>query len=145
LDHGEERMLGAPSRLEQRRKVGARPELRNRQLYRAHPRVPGSRPVPVAVRRALATALVSLGANESGDLALHQRLGQDANALAQHVPVLLLEQLANKRVQIILALAIVIRPPCVLFWPKNSRNDVRWPLRLSSAGRLPNFHHVRGL
>jgi site-specific recombinase XerD len=39
-----------------------------------------------------------------------------------------------------------LSPPCRPSLPrKNSRKDARWPLRLSSAGALPNFHHVRGL
>src|SRR4029453_199328 len=49
LDHRLQRSLRSSPRLEQRGKVAPRTHLRNRQLDRAHPRVPASHPVPVAV------------------------------------------------------------------------------------------------
>ena len=47
--------------------------------------------------RPLPGALIPLGAHQFGDLGLHQRLGEHADSLAQHVPILLLQQLANQR------------------------------------------------
>ena len=54
LHHRQQRVLGPPARLQQRREVRARPDLRDRQLDRAHARVPRPRPAAVAVRRPLA-------------------------------------------------------------------------------------------
>jgi hypothetical protein len=48
LDDGQQRVFGAPAWLQQRRKVRAGPDLRNRQVDRAHARVPGPHPVAVA-------------------------------------------------------------------------------------------------
>ena len=100
LHDREQRVLGAPARLQQRGKVGPGSHLRNRQLDRAHPRVPRPRPTAIAVRRALAGALVTLSPNQAGDLRFHQRLREHPDAFPQHVPILLLEKLANERRQI---------------------------------------------
>jgi hypothetical protein len=74
-------------------------------------------------------------------------------------PVLRLEELANKRWQIHPWFGHRrVHPPCVLFCPKNSRNDARWRLVLSTpppyristtsgdsnraAERLRQEHHI---
>ena len=61
-------MLGAPPRLQQRREIGPRLYFRDGQLDRAHARVPCPHPVAVAVPRAVAGPLVTLRADEVGDL-----------------------------------------------------------------------------
>ncbi len=47
-----------------------------------------------------AGALVPLGADQPGHLDFHQGLRQHPDAFPQHIPVLLLEELANERRQI---------------------------------------------
>ena len=47
--------------------------------------------------RPLVRALIPLDAHQLGDLGLHQRLGEHSDPLAQYVPILLLQQLANER------------------------------------------------
>ena len=100
LHDREQRVLRPPARLQQRGKIRARPHLGDRQLDRAHPRVPRPHPVAVAVARPLGRALVPVGANQAGDLRFHQRLREHPDALPQHIPILLLEELANERRQI---------------------------------------------
>ena len=52
---------------------------------------------PVAIPRPLAGTFVPLGADQLGNLRVHQRLGEHTHALSQHVPILLPHQLANQR------------------------------------------------
>jgi hypothetical protein len=68
LHHREERVLRPPAGLEERRKVRARSDLRDRQLDRADPRVPRPHPVAVAVAGALRRPLMPVGADQAGDL-----------------------------------------------------------------------------
>ena len=111
-------------------KVGPRPNLRDRQLDRAHPRVPRPRATAIAVRRPIARALVALGADQPRDLGFHQRLREHTNALPQHVPILLLEELANKRRQIHSGLGHRVNTSvCASPARENSRKDARWPSR----------------
>src|SRR5262249_20931221 len=113
--------------------------LRDRQLDRPHPRVPRPQSIPVAVGVPVARALVAVRADEPRHLALHQRLGQDPNALTEDVPVLLLEQLADERGKIHLPLGHRLLLPSVVFGRTDSGEDVRWPLlfHAAAASRFP--------
>jgi hypothetical protein len=42
-------------------------------------------------------SLVPVGTNQPGDLGFHQRLREHPDAFAKDIPILLLEELANKR------------------------------------------------
>jgi predicted nucleic acid-binding protein len=53
-----------------------------------------------ALHLATARALMALGTNQAGDFAFHERLREHPNPFPEHIPVLLLEELANKRRQI---------------------------------------------
>ena len=97
LHHGQPFLLRPPARLQQRREGRPRTHVRDRQLDRAHPRVPGPRPVPIPRRRPVAAALVAIGADAPRHLRLHERVGEHAKALAEHVAVLFLQQLAYER------------------------------------------------
>lgn len=72
------------------------------------------------------------------DLSFHQRLGEYPNAFPKDIPILLLEELANKRRQIHSGLAIVAAPPCRPSPAReNSRNesyrDLRRPNSVNQA------------
>ena len=100
LDDHQQGVFRPPAGLQQRREVRPGPHLGNRQLDRAHARIPCARAVPSAVRRTIAGPLVPLGADQPGHFRLHQGLREHTNALAQHVPVLFLKELAHERRQI---------------------------------------------
>ena len=63
--------------------------------------------------------------NETGDLRLHERLRQHADALPQHISILLLEELANQRRQMILGFAVASTPPGVLLLPERTHGKMR--------------------
>ncbi len=100
LHHGQQRVLGPPAGLQQRGEIRPGADFGDRQLDGPHPRIPRPRAAAVAIRRPLARALVPLGADQPGDLRFHERLREHADALPQHIAILLLEELANKRRQI---------------------------------------------
>ena len=128
------------------REVRPEPDLGDRQLDRAHPRVPRSRPAPIPIRGPLARALVPLGTDQAGDLCFHQGLGEHPNPVPKDVAVLLLEELANERRQIHSGLRHRVNTSvCASPARENSRKDARWRLILSTPLSLPNFHHVLGL
>jgi hypothetical protein len=52
------------------------------------------------VAGALRRPLVPVGADQVRNLGFHQRLREDTDAFSQHIAILLLEELANKRRQI---------------------------------------------
>jgi hypothetical protein len=97
LDHDRvQRSLGAPTRLEQAREIGAARDLGDLELDGADPSVPGAGPVAVSIGAAVRAALVGQSADLRADLGLHHRLGEDPHTLAQGVDVILLEQLADE-------------------------------------------------
>ena len=98
LDDRDQRLLGAPARLQKRRKVSrARPQPGDRQLQLAHARVPRPLPVAIAPRRApLRRALAELGAHDRGDLGLHQLGHHQPHRLADHVGMLARHQLVDR-------------------------------------------------
>ena len=145
LHDGEQCVLGSPARLQQRGKVSAGRHLRDRQLDRAHPRIPRARPAPIAIGHALARALVPLGPDQAGDLGFHQHLGEHADPFPEYVHVLLFQELAYKRRQIHPCLGHRHRPPCVSFRQKELTERCTMALALSTPTASPNFHHVQGL
>ena len=67
------------------------------EVDRAHPGVPAPLAVPVAVGQAALRVALALGQpGELGHLGLHDRLGEDADALAQEVDVALGARLAHR-------------------------------------------------
>jgi hypothetical protein len=86
-DHRGQRPLGPPARLQQRREVAPLPQLGDRQLNRAHTRVPLARPIPVAPGDPVGGALAVGGADLAAHLDLHQRLGQHPHPLAEEVDI----------------------------------------------------------
>jgi hypothetical protein len=98
LDDGDQRLLGAPPRLQEAREVPrARPQLRDRELDRAHARVPLARPVAVALGRpTLRGALAELRADHRRHLSLHQRVDHEPHRLADHVGVLRTHHLVDR-------------------------------------------------
>jgi hypothetical protein len=89
LHHTHERLLAALPGLQETREVAALADLRDLQLDLARTGVPAAGPIAVAMRRAVLAALTVLGADELGDLRLHQLLRHRAHRLADHVTVLL--------------------------------------------------------
>jgi site-specific DNA recombinase len=85
-----QRLLRAPARLEPAGEVAARPQLRDRQLQRPHPRVPGTPPVPVPLRHPLLGPLVPLGPDLRAHLGVHQLLDDPLHHRPQPVPAGLL-------------------------------------------------------
>jgi hypothetical protein len=86
--------------------------------------------MPEWPNRPVFTPLVAaLGPDEHGDFGFHQGLGEHPNTFSEHIPILLLEQLANERRQIHPSLGHR-RSTSVSSSParENSRNDARWPL-----------------
>ena len=146
LHDRQQRVLGPPARLQQRREIRPRPHLRNRQLDRAHPRVPRPHPAPVAIRGPLGRPLVPLRPNQPGDLRFHQRLREHADALPQHIPILLLEELANERRQIHSGLRHRVNTSVSSFSGQRELTErCAMAALLSTPPGLSNFHHVRGL
>jgi hypothetical protein len=96
LHHRQQRLLRAPARLKKRREVAALAALRDLQLDLAGPGVPASRPVPVAMRRAvLRPPLAQLGTDQLGHLDLHQLPRDGPDRLANHVGVLIEQHLPD--------------------------------------------------
>src|SRR5512133_1111693 len=87
LDHGSERLLGYPARLEEAREVGALPQLRDAPFHRSGPRLPATVAVAVAVDEPLGGLLAPAGAGQPLHLQLHQAMGGKADHLAQKVGV----------------------------------------------------------
>lgn len=81
LDHGGERLLGRPPRLQEGRKIASLAQPRDAQLDRARPGLP----VPVAVTVALHPAALATRAVRGPapllGLQLHQALGGEADHL----------------------------------------------------------------
>ena len=84
-----DRLLTAPPRLQERRKVGrARPGPGDRQVDLADPRLPGPLAVPVEVCHPPVGALPPGGASELGDFGFHQLAHDHRDRVAQHVSLL---------------------------------------------------------
>src|SRR4029450_3386733 len=96
LDDRDQGLVAPPARFQEAREVGALAQPGDRQLQLAHPRIPGARPVAVAVGHSLGGALAELGADLRGDLGLHQLGGHPRRAVAQHIGVLISEQLVRQ-------------------------------------------------
>jgi len=88
-------VLSGEERAELERRA-APPELRDRQLELARPRLPRPRPIAIAVRKPLLRRpLTPASADQLADLSLHQLLHDPRQRLAQEVETLTLEQVAD--------------------------------------------------
>ena len=87
LDHRSQRLLGHPPRLQEAREVAPLPQLRDLQLDRAGPRLPGPVAVAVAVGDTIRRALAVSGAGQALDLQCHQPLGREADHLAKQIGI----------------------------------------------------------
>jgi hypothetical protein len=95
LHHRDQRLLGPPARLQERREVAAGPQPGNAQLQLPDPGVPGSWPVAVTLGHPVRGALAELGTDLGRNLGLHQLRDHPRHALAQHVGVLAGQQLVG--------------------------------------------------
>ena len=84
-DHPDERLLGPPARLEERRQVAALAELGDIEVDRAGPGVPAPLPVPVAAVHPVLGPLAVAGVAEHVDIGVHQQLGCHLHHLAKQV------------------------------------------------------------
>ena len=134
LHHRPERLFRPPPRLQERGVVAARPHLRHGQLERPDPRIPRARPAAVAICPPRLGAFIAVSADQVGDLRLHQRPREDPHALAQHVALLLLQQLANERRQIHPGYGHPSSPFRACPSARRTHgNDAQWPLRCLHA------------
>jgi hypothetical protein len=96
LHDRQQRLLGTLARRQETREVAALTDLRDLQLDLTRARVPPARSIAVAMRRAIGRPpLAVLGADQLGDLDLHQLRRQPAHALAQHIGVLVDQHLPD--------------------------------------------------
>jgi hypothetical protein len=95
LDNRQQRLLGTLARLQEAGEVAALADLRDLQLDLARPGVPPPRPIAVAVCGTVLGALAVLGADQLGDLDLHQLARQPHHRLAQHIGVLVDQHLPD--------------------------------------------------
>src|SRR5262249_40553575 len=84
-DHTHQRLLGAAAWLQEAGEVATGPQLRHVEVQRPEARVPGAQPIPVAVGRALAAALIASGTDLRPDLRVHHFLHQPAHCLPEPV------------------------------------------------------------
>jgi hypothetical protein len=82
LDHGGERLLGHPARLQKTRKIRALAQLRDPQFDRSGPGLPVAGPIAIALDQTLRTLLTMASASQRGHFHLHQSLGGKADHLA---------------------------------------------------------------
>jgi len=97
LHDRDQRLLGPPARLQKARDVRPGPQLRDGQLQLTDPGVPAARPVAVTLGlAAIRGTLTQPGAGQPADLGLHQLGDQPGHAVAQHVGVLVCQQLVDQ-------------------------------------------------
>jgi hypothetical protein len=87
LDHGRQRLLAHPPRLQKARKIAALPELRDAQLHRPGPGLPVAVAIAVAMVQPFSASLAVPGAGQSLDPERHQPLGGKRDHLAQKIRV----------------------------------------------------------
>ena len=87
LDHGAQRLLRHPPRLEEARKVRALAQLGDAQFDRASPRLPIPVAIAVALGEPLRRTLAMRRAGSDADLNLHQPLGGEGDHVAKNVGV----------------------------------------------------------
>jgi len=96
LHHRDQGLLSPPARLQEAREVAALAQLGDGQFDLADPGVPSPWAISVAVGEAVRGALTELGADPCGDVALHELSGHPGHRLAEHVSVLVGQQLVGK-------------------------------------------------
>jgi hypothetical protein len=122
LDDREQRPLGPPPRLEEARQVRAVADARDGQLDRPDPGVPAPLAIAVAVGQATLRVTLALGhPGQLADLGLHDRLGQDPDALAQDVDVTAGARLAQRLEQGHAVVGHRGVPPCRRFLSPKTR------------------------
>ncbi len=123
-DHGQERPLGPPPRLEERWEVRAVADPRDRQLERADPGVPAAVAIPVPAGQPPLRVAFALGqAGQLADLRLHDRLDEHLHPLAQEVDVALGDRLAHRLEHGHPVLGHCGVPPCRRFSQFQRRED----------------------
>ena len=143
LDDRQQRPLGTPARLEQAGEVAAVAHARDGQLDRADPSIRAPLAIAVAMGQAsIGLALAAGGARDLADLGLHDRLGEDAHALAQDIDVASAACLA-KRVEQSHAVVGHRGVPPVVGSYSNDVRMTRWPQPRSAYPAL--LHQVWGL
>ena len=133
LDDREQGTLGSSSRFDERRQVAAITDPRDGQLDRAHPRIPASFAVAVAVGQAALGVTLTMGhTGQLGDLGLHHRLGEGLHALAQEVGVVVADRLAHRLEQDhpVIGHRVLLRRG---FPNSNDVRMTRWPFRVSAT------------
>ena len=147
LDDREQRVLGAPARLQQRREIRARPHLRDRQLDRAHPRVPRPRPRRRCDRpsgrrvRSWRSAPISPATSVSISACESTRMPSRSTS-----PSCSSRSLPTNADRSILGLAIVVNTSVSSFSCQRELTErCAMAASLSTPRPLPNFHHVLGL
>jgi len=96
LDDRDQGLLSSPAGLEEAGEVGALAQLGDGQLDLTDPGVPSPRAIPIAMRGPLRAALAEFSADLATELGLHELGGHPGHALAQHVGVLVLEELVGE-------------------------------------------------
>jgi hypothetical protein len=135
LDDGDEGLLGHPPRLEERREVGALPELGDTELRRTEAGVERPLPVAVAPVQALRGALVAPRADQALGVSLHEHLQHGLRHRPQEVALTaLLEQLDECHP------ALGHR----VLRSGEARNSTLAGRPDDHLSRSPNFHHDRG-
>src|SRR5215211_5269868 len=129
LDDRDQRLLGPPAGLQERGEVAARAQLGDGQLELANAGVPGPGPVAVALGGApVRRTLAELGADQGGDLGVHQLGDQPRDALAQHIGVLAGQQLVHQWSAVILGRSAIVVPPSPVCGDRQEAPPTRWPL-----------------
>ena len=139
LHDRQQRVLGAPAGLQQRREVRPGPHLRDRQLDRAHPRVPRPRPDPLryAVRspvRSCRSAPINPATSVSINACESTRMPSRSTS-----PSCSSRSLPTNADRSILGLAIASTPPCVLLLPERTHGTMRDGRSAVYAARSTEF------
>src|SRR5690606_4665245 len=85
LDDGHQRFLGAAPWLQQAREIASLPQFGNAEVDGAHPRLPSTLTVAVAMRHTLRRPLVTVRTDLAAHLDLHQQLNEPLQRVAEKV------------------------------------------------------------
>jgi hypothetical protein len=107
LDDRDQGLLGPPARFQEAREVGALAQPGDRQLQ-SPTRVSKCEADTRCGGSVAGGALAELGADLRGDLGLHQLRGHPGRAVAQHIGVLVSEQLVRSWAAVILGLSAIV-------------------------------------
>jgi hypothetical protein len=139
--HRHEGLFRSPPRVDEPvRKVAAPPQLRDRQIDAADPRVEGPLTVAVAVVHPLRRHLAPASTGQRVDLGGHKPLRELAHHLLQKIIPIALELLAQPPQRVHLVVDHRVLPLVVS--PRTSKRLTRWSSR---PGDLRPLHHYLGL